>query len=359
MLGRRVVPDNQAAKTDMQRTARPVAAAAGPVSPRTVVVVAYDGCQSLDVNGPWEVFCKASALAARQNGAPAYKMVLASPSGGAVTTNSGLRLAGTVALRAVRGAVDTVLVAGGSDDALRALIQAGALLRWLVRKSRTARRLGSVCTGAFAVAAAGLFDGRRATTHWESCARLAAEHPRVRVEPDAIFVTDLPRVSSAGVSAGIDLALALVESDLGQAIALAVARDLVLFLRRPGGQSQFSAGLQAQARASPRLHELIVWMAEHPDADLGVAALAERMSMSERHFARVFQGETGQTPARYVERLRLDRAKSHLERTTWPLARVAHRSGFGSVDSLQRSVRRHLGITPEQYRQRFSRRPAG
>lgn len=329
--------------------------AADPTRTRTVVLVAYDGCQSLDVNGPWEVFSKASAFAAVQRAAPAYRLVLASPGGGTVLCNSGLRLGDSVALHAIRGPIDTILVAGGSNDALQRLIQAGGLLPWLVRKARTVRRLGSVCTGALAVAAAGLFDGRRATTHWDSCARLACEHPRVRVEPDAIFVIDPPFVSSAGVSAAIDLSLALVEADLGPAIALAVARDLVLFLRRPGGQSQFSAGLQAQAQASPPLNELIVWMVEHPDADLSVAALAERMRMSERHFARVFRGATGQTPARYVQRLRLDRAKSHLERTSWPLARVAQRAGFGSVDSLQRSLRRHAGVTPEQYRQRFSR----
>lgn len=326
----------------------------GRAGTRTVVLVAYEGCQSLDVLGPWEVFCKAGALAARSGAAGGYRMVLCSPSGGAVRTNAGLQLGPTVALQDVGGPIDTLLVCGGNDDALQGLVEGGRLIPWLVRKARSVRRIGSVCTGAFAVAAAGLFDGRRVTTHWDSCARLAAEHPRVRVDPDAIFVIDPPVVSSAGVTAGIDLSLALVEADLGQAIALAVARDLVLFLRRPGGQSQFSAGLQAQAQTSPRLNELIVWMADHPEADLGVGTLAERMSMSERHFARVFRSETGQTPARYVEQVRVERAKSHLEQTTWPLARVAQRAGFGSVDSLQRSLRRHAGITPEQYRERFS-----
>lgn len=344
--------DKLTAKTAMARRASP---AIDRRPTRTVVLVAYDGCQSLDVNGPWEVFAKAGEFSAAQRAAPAYRLVLASPHGGTVQTNSGLQLGGTVALGDIRGPIDTILVCGGSADALERLNQGGVLRPWLVRKARIVRRLGSVCTGAFAVAAAGLFDGRRATTHWEVCTRFAAAYPLVRVEPDAIFVIDLPFVSSAGVSAAIDLSLALVEADLGPSIALAVARDLVLFLRRPGGQSQFSAGLQAQARATPRLNEIIVWMAEHPEADLGVAALAERASMSERHFARVFQGETGQTPAHYVQALRLDRAKSYLERTDWPLARIAQRSGFGSVDSLQRSLRRHAGITPEQYRQRFCR----
>jgi transcriptional regulator GlxA family with amidase domain len=352
MLPSSVRFDNVTAKTAMKpRT--PIQA--DRARSRTVVLVAYDGCQSLDVNGPWEVFAKAAAFSAKPHAAPAYKLVLASPTGGTVLTNSGLQFGATVALRELRGPIDTILVSGGSDDALQRLIEGGELLPWLMRKARTVRRVGSVCTGAFAVAAAGLFDGRRATTHWDSCARLAAEHPLVHVEPDAIFVADLPFVSSAGVSAAIDLSLALVEADLGQAVALAVARDLVLFLRRPGGQSQFSAGLQAQARATPRLNDLLVWMVEHPEADLSVATLSERVSMSERHFARVFQSETGQTPARYVEALRLDRAKSHLEQTNWPLARVAQRAGFGSVDSLQRSLRRQAGITPAQYRQRFSR----
>lgn len=322
---------------------------------RVIVLLAYEGCQSLDVTGPWEVFTKAAQFSAREGQAPAYRLILASPSGGTVRCNSGLSWADSVPIAELRGSIDTLLVAGGDEQAFDTGGTAHALLPWLRRKARVVRRVGSVCTGAFALAGAGLLEGRRATTHWRSCAALARQYPGIALEPDAIFVADPPFYSSAGISAAIDLALALVEADLGQAVALAVARDLVLYLRRPGGQSQFSAGLQAQTRASHRFRDLLSWMHEHPQADLGVAELAQRVAMSERHFARQFRQETGQTPARFVEAMRLDCAKSHLEQTPWPLARVAHKAGFGSVDSLQRSLKRHAGITPEQYRQRFSR----
>lgn len=325
---------------------------------RTIVLLAYEGCQSLDVTGPWEVFTKAAQFSARKDSPPAYRLILASPPGGTVRCNSGLQWAESTAVAKLRGPIDTLLVAGGDEHAFDPGGTAHALLPWLRRKAQGVRRVGSVCTGAFALAAAGLLEGRRATTHWRSCAAMARQYPGIALEPDAIFVADPPYYSSAGISAAIDLALALVEADLGQAVALAVARDLVLYLRRPGGQSQFSAGLQAQTRASsPRLRELLIWMHEHPQAALGVAELARRVAMSERHFARQFLQETGQTPARFVEALRLDCAKRHLEQTPWPLARVAQRAGFGSVDSLQRSLRRQAGITPEQYRQRFSRQP--
>lgn len=326
-----------------------------------MVIVAYDGCQSLDVTGPWEVFSKANGYCVTAGRPAPYRLRLASPLGGPVSCNSGLQLGPTTALAALRGDIDTVLVVGGNDAVLEQPGSVPKLIPWLQRRAPQVRRMGSVCTGAFALAAAGLFDGRRATTHWQYCDRLRALYPRVLVEPDAIYVADAPFYSSAGITAAIDLSLALVEADLGQALALQVARNLVLYLRRPGGQSQYSAGLRAQTQASgksgkagQRLGELLSWMAEHPAVDLGIGALALRVHMSERHFARLFLSETGQTPARFVEALRLDRAKSHLEQTSWPLARVAQRAGFGSVDSLRRSLKRHSGITPEQYRGRFS-----
>jgi len=345
--------------------ARPRGSEAEPT--KTIVLLVYEGCQSLDVTGPWEVFSKANTYC-QEAGRPApYRLLLASPEGGPITSNSGLQLGPTTALAALRGAIDTVLVVGGNDDVLEQPGSVPKVVPWLQRRVGQVRRMGSVCTGAFALAAAGLLDGRRATTHWQYCERLAALYPLVNLEPDAIFVADPPFYSSAGITAAIDLSLALVEADLGQALALQVARNLVLFLRRPGGQSQYSAGLQAQTQASRaeqagqggssserRLAALLLWMVEHPAQDLGVAALAERAHMSERHFARLFLSETGQTPARFVEALRLDRAKSYLEQNAWPLERVAQRAGFGSVDSLQRSLKRHAGITPQQYRQRFS-----
>ncbi|MEJ6006160.1 helix-turn-helix domain-containing protein [Paucibacter sp. AS339] len=335
-----------------------------PQAPKTIVLVIYEGCQSLDVTGPWEVFSKANTYC-QEAGRPApYRLLLASPDGGPITSNSGLQLGPTTALAALRGAIDTVLVVGGNDVLLEQPGSVPKLVPWLQRRVGQVRRMGSVCTGAFALAAAGLLDGRRATTHWQYCERLAALYPQVMLEPDAIFVADPPLFSSAGITAAIDLSLALVEADQGQALALQVARNLVLFLRRPGGQSQYSAGLQAQAQAGrgafsgpkgKRLAELLLWMVEHPAQDLGIAALAARAHMSERHFARLFMSETGQTPARFVEALRLERAKTHLEQSAWPLARVAQKAGFGSVDSLQRSLKRQAGISPEQYRQRFSR----
>jgi transcriptional regulator GlxA family with amidase domain len=331
-----------------------------PTQERTVIIVAYDGCQSLDVTGPWEVFSKANGYC-RDAGRPLpYRLRLASPEGGPVTSNSGLQLGPTTALAALRGEIDTVLVVGGNNVVLERPGSVPKLTAWLQSRAGHVRRMGSVCTGAFALAAAGLLDGRRATTHWQYCDRLQRLFPQVLVEPDAIYVADPPLYSSAGITAAIDLSLALVEVDLGQALALQVARNLVLYLRRPGGQSQYSAGLRAQTQAGTagktgqRLAALRTWMTEHPAQEQNIGALALRVHLSERHFARLFLSETGQTPARFVEALRLDRAKSHLEQTTWPLARVAQRAGFGSVDSLQRSLKRQTGITPEQYRQRFS-----
>lgn len=336
--------------------------AKAPFENQAIVIVAYDGCQSLDVTGPWEVFSKANGFCLAAGRPAPYRLRLASPDGGPVTCNSGLQLGPTTALAGLRGAIDTVLVVGGSEAVLEQPGSVPKLTPWLRRRAGRVRRIGSVCTGAFALAAAGLFDGRRVTTHWQHCERLARLFPRVRVEPDAIFIKDPPLYSSAGITAAIDLSLALVEADLGQALALQVARDLVLFLRRPGGQSQYSASLRAQTQqasgksggASQRLVALLSWMAEHPAAELSIAVLALRVHMSERHFARLFLSETGQTPARFVEALRLDRAKSHLEQTAWPLARVAQRAGFGSVDSLQRSLKRRARMTPEEYRGRFS-----
>lgn len=326
---------------------------------RVVVLIAYDGCQSLDLSGPWEVFTKASRFSVAAGLGQTYRLILASPRGGIVQTNSGMQWANSKAISDIQGPIDTILVAGGDIDVLENGEIAQSLLPWLRRQVGIVRRIGSVCTGAFALAAAGLLDGRCATTHWNSCSRLAITYPKVRIEADAIYVTDPPFYSSAGISAAIDLSLALVESDLGQPIALSVARELVLYLRRPGGQSQFSAALQGPMDIRHPLRDLVTWMLEHPTSDLSITALAERVAMSARHFARQFRSETGQTPARFVERLRLDCAKSYLERTSWPLARVAQRAGFGSVDSLQRSLRRHTGASSELYRQRFGVAVAG
>ena len=320
---------------------------------RTIVLLGFDGVQSLDLVGPLEVF----AMANRYAGAPAYRVILASPEGGAITSNSGLGLTVFVRLEDLPDDLDTVLVAGGGEEGLNA-IRGSGLVGWLQARRDGVRRIGSVCSGAFVLAAAGLLDGRRATTHWDSCDQMRSFRPQVRLEPDAIFVADPPFYTSAGVTAGIDLCLALVEADLGAEVALAVARNLVLFMRRPGGQTQFSAGLGVQAAATPKLRALVAEVTADPCGDLSLPELARRAGMTERTFSRVFQKETGTTPAAFVEIARVDRAKALLETSDWPLARVGERAGFGSLDALHRAFQKRVGITPGEYRQRFGRAAA-
>jgi transcriptional regulator GlxA family with amidase domain len=322
--------------------------------PRKVALVGYPGAQSLDMVGPLEVF----SMANRFGRVPAYDVLLASPEGGLITCNSGLALANSVALEDLPPDLDTILVAGGSEDGLRRM-ENEQVLGWLNRRVATSRRIGSVCSGAFVLAAAGLLDGRRATTHWEVCDRMRTFRPAVRVEPDAIFVADPPYYTSAGITAGIDLCLSFVEADCGAQVALAVARNLVLFMRRPGGQTQYSAGLNVQAAATPRLRLLIGDISADPAGNLTVPQLAERVGMTERTFARIFQKETGVGPAKFVEMARVNRAKALLETSDWPLARVAERSGFGSVEALHRAFNKRVRVTPGEYRQRFGHASRG
>jgi transcriptional regulator GlxA family with amidase domain len=318
---------------------------------RQTAILGFDGVQSLDVVGPMEVFAVANLHS--PPGLKPYKITLASLSGGEILTHAGLRLAGAVALKDLPDDIDTIIIAGGSEDALRAAIEDQSVLRWLTDRALRTRRIASVCTGAFVLAASGLLDGRRATTHWNRCAMLQQLCPAVRVEPNAIFIAEPPFYTSAGVTAGIDLCLSLVEADCGSAVALAVARELVLFMRRPGGQSQFSAGLQIQADATPRMRELLTAIIEDPSGDLSGTALADRLAMTERTFSRNFRKETGLTPTQFVEAARVDRAKVLLETSDWPLTRVAGRAGFGSVDSLHRAFLKRVGTTPGFYRDRF------
>jgi len=320
----------------------------GLSAPRKVALVGYKGAQSLDIVGPLEVF----SMANRFGGRRAYEILLASPEGGIIVCNSGLQLAGAVPLTELGGDLDTILVAGGSQDALQDVGQT-YVLDWLRDRAGTTRRMGSVCSGAFVLAAAGMLDGRRATTHWDFCNEMRAFRPAVRLEPDAIFVADPPFYTSAGVTAGIDLCLSLVEADCGPQLALAIARNLVLFMRRPGGQTQYSAGLNVQAAATPRLRQLIADISADPSGDLSVPELAARAAMSERTFSRVFQKETGVGPAAFVELARVNRAKALLETSDWTMARVAERAGFGSVEGLHRAFNKRVGVTPGDYRHRF------
>lgn len=316
--------------------------------PRKVALVGYTGAQSLDLVGPLEVFSMANRFAGQR----VYDIVLTSPDGGTITCNSGLTLAGAVPLRELEGELDTILVAGGSQDALKSVGDT-YVLDWLHERAPTTRRIGSVCSGAFVLAAAGMLDGRRATTHWDFCTEMRVFRPAVRLEPDAIFVADPPFYTSAGVTAGIDLCLSLVEADCGPQLALAVARNLVLFMRRPGGQTQYSAGLNVQAAATPRLRQLIADISADPSGELSVPELASRAAMSERTFSRVFQKETGVSPAAFVELARVNRAKALLETSDWTLTRVAERAGFGSVEGLHRAFNKRVGVTPGDYRHRF------
>jgi len=318
---------------------------------RRIVLVGFDGVTALDIAGPADVFRGANELmGAQQRG---YELILASPKGGNVQTSGVLRFADTVALNDLPQDMDTLIVAGGHETALRACAENG-LTDWLVASAGHARRIASVCTGAFLLAHAGLLNGRGATTHWYSCDVLQAMWPDVQVNPDAIFVADPPYYTSAGVTAGIDLCLAFVEQDHGPALATEVARHLVAFMRRPGGQAQFSTALKAQQAATPAIDRLIAEISENPCGDLRVQMLALRAGMAERTFVRRFHRETGFSPADFVQRLRTERARAYLETTAWPLARIADKAGFGSVFSLHRAFQERVGITPGEYRERFS-----
>ncbi|WP_322024404.1 GlxA family transcriptional regulator [Burkholderia sp. BCC1977] len=324
-------------------------------SARDIVVVGFEGVQSLDITGPMEVFAVANRHLPEH--VPRYRLTLASQHGNDIVTHAGLRLAGPTALAALPEHIDTIIVAGGNEASLRHAASNAGVLPWLRTRIASTRRIASICTGAFVLAAGGWLDGKRATTHWNQCATLQALCPDVRVEPDAIYVSDPPFHTSAGVTAGIDLCLALVEADCGAPTALAVARELVLFMHRPGGQTQFSVGLDIQASATPPMRALLASIADDPTGDLSVAALAARLHMSERTFARNFLKETGLPPAQFVLAARVERAKALLERAAWPLERVAERSGFGSVDALQRAFAKRVRISPRDYRARFGQKP--
>ncbi|MFF2995272.1 GlxA family transcriptional regulator [Streptomyces sp. NPDC057950] len=313
---------------------------------RTVLFVLFDAVQSLDVTGPAEVFAGAEI-----SRAGSYRVRTASLDGAPVRTSSGLTLVPDGTLAEAR-APHTLLVPGGQGTRQ----PDPRLTEWLRAHGPGADRLVSVCTGALLLARAGLLDGRRATTHWAYCDRLARDHPAVQVDPDPIYVRDGRVSTSAGVTSGIDLALALVEEDLGRETALTVARHLVVFLRRPGNQAQFSAQLAAQTARREPLREVQQWITEHPGEDLCVESLAARARLSPRHFARAFQSETGVTPGRYVDRVRLEHARRLLEDTADGVAEISRACGYGTPEAMRRAFLRALGAAPAEYRRRF--RPA-
>lgn len=346
------------ARPDRHPPARPHARTANQVQrlddrrPRAIAVLTFNGAQSLDVTGPIEVFAAAALLAKTESPAlvPPYRVEIIAAQAGPVTMGSGIDLVAARGYPSIRGGIDTLIVSGGDVYAAAADPR---LRQWLRAMAPRVRRLASVCSGSFILAEAGLLDGRRATTHWLGVELMRDRYPRITVEPDAIFVRDGHVYTSAGVTAGIDLALAMVEEDLGHALALNVARRLVVFLKRPGGQSQFSSHLAAQSQPTGVLKDLPSWILEHLGSDLAVERLASRAGMSPRNFARVFTRAMGVTPAKFVERARVDAARRWMDDGGLSLEQVAGRAGFSSAEHMRRTFRRHVRVVPHDYRKRF------
>jgi transcriptional regulator GlxA family with amidase domain len=323
-----------------------------PISPtatRVVEVLAFPEVQLLDIAGPMQVFSSANERCAERGFPAPYapRVVASTPE---IAATAGLSFAATP-LPPLTDGIDTLVVAGGwgvmraADD--------GGLVGWVASRGAKARRVASVCTGAFMLGAAGFLDGRRAVTHWKYCDRLASRYPLARIDPDPIFINDGNVWTSAGVTAGIDLAMALVEEDLGRTIALAVARHLVVFLKRPGGQAQFSAALALQV-SNDRFADLHAWIEDNLADDLPLRRLAAQAGMSERSFGRRYREQTGMTPGRSVERLRVEAARQLLLDTRLPMKRVATRCGFGSEETMRRAFLRVQGVGPKDYRDRFN-----
>ncbi|HLJ88440.1 MAG TPA: GlxA family transcriptional regulator [Candidatus Angelobacter sp.] len=323
--------------------------------PRLVALVVYPGVQMLDMIGPFEIFSAANELLRHANPGrnPFYATEIVSRSGKPVAASNGLGIEAGRSVRWNPSVLDT-LVVPGALEVERALAD-DRLIQWVRKTAPKARRIVSVCSGTFLLAAAGLLEGRRATTHWAGCEQLKKLYPGIEVDPDPIFLRDGQIYTSAGVTAGMDLALALVEEDLGRDVALEIARWFVMYLKRPGGQSQFSIPLKAQVSGMPALQKLLKWISENPSSNLEVEVLAARLNMSPRHFARVFHKEIGVTPAAHVAESRLESARRELEESRDELKIVAMRSGFGSEESLRRVFQKRLGVTPGEYRKRFQR----
>jgi transcriptional regulator GlxA family with amidase domain len=322
-----------------------------PSSAHRVVIAAFPGVQALDVTGPFEVFAGCAYLLRRLGSGPGYTVTVAAEPPGPVRSESGLGIVADEALPE-RGSIGTLVVPGG--HAARRMSADDEYVTWLRRAVARADRVASVCTGAFALAAVGALDGVRATTHWRHTADLARRHPAVEVEADAIFVRQGRVWTSAGVTAGIDLALAMVEADHGVDVAQTVARELVMFLRRPGGQSQFAGPVWGEPARKPSVRAAQDLIHADPSADLRVPVLAARVGMSERHFSREFTRALGAPPGDYVERVRVDAARRLLESEPVLVSVAASRAGFGTAETMRRAFLRRLGVPPDHYRRRFA-----
>jgi transcriptional regulator GlxA family with amidase domain len=317
---------------------------------RHVVILTFPGMQSLDAVGPFETFAGATRVAESLGRSQGYRITLASKDGKPVRTESGIGLC-TSPLPDSSERIDTLVIPGG--DGVAAARTDRALTEWIAAAAPRCRRVATVCTGAFLAAEVGLLRGRRVTTHWARADKLAKEFPLVKVDPDPIYIRDGKYWSSAGVTAGIDLALTLVECDLGTDVAQTVARWLVMFLHRPGGQTQFASPVwmpRAERSAVRTVQNLVE---SDPGADHHIPAMASAAAMSARHFSRVFAAEVGEAPGRFVERVRTEAARRELETTEDTLDVIARRSGFGTAETLRRVFQRRIGVAPDSYRRRF------
>ena len=322
---------------------------------RHVAQIIFKDAQMLDIAGPMEVFSQADRMLSRRHGKPAYRLTLVAEYPGSVAMSSGICLAADSGFADAED-MDTLLIAGGKG--VDKACACKELIRFVQGRAPLVRRTASVCTGTFILAEAGLLNGRQATTHWADTRLLADGYPGVKVMPDQIFVKDGPFYSSAGVTAGIDLALALVEEDHGRELALDIAKQLVVFMKRQGGQSQFSTDLIRQTAAHGRLHHTVEWITRHPCENLSVAALADRAAMSQRNFARTFKRETGHTPGKFVEKMRVELAARQIETLDAGFKEIALASGFKSEEMMRRAFKRQLNVRPKRYRKRFGPCPA-
>ncbi len=319
---------------------------------RHIGMLAFADCEILDVCGPLEIFHWANVTLRHLGMAsqPMYSFEILAEQAGSLKTLSGMKIVADRAFAEAGDEFDTLIVSGGNAMAAR---KNGEMVEWIGQRSLGARRVCSICTGAFLLAESGMLDGRKATTHWGYCENLARDYPTLQVEPDRIFVRDGEFYTSGGITAGIDLALALVEEDWGSEVANRVARFLLVFFRRPGGQSQFSSFIPVEAKTRMDVRELQGWIIDHPAEDLSVDALAQRLAMSPRNFARVFLKEVGVTPASFVEQIRINVARSKIEQTQQPMKVICEQSGFGSDEHMRRAFHRHLKVSPQDYRERF------
>lgn len=330
---------------------------ARPRRTHRVGLLAYDGCQLIDVTGVLEIFVYAADLLGQRypHAPPFYTVEILAERRGQLKTSSGVKLVADRSYRDAGDEIDTLLIAGGNLAPLYKLGRDQRVRTWLQGMARNVRRIGSICTGAVLLAEAGLLEGRRATTHWAFCDTLANDYRNIEVCPDAIYVHDGQVYTSAGATAGMDLALDMVEEDLGREVSLAIARFLVMFLKRPGGQSQFSGQLAMQLLEGGRLSSLLHWIVDHLAEDLTVDVMAAQAHVSPRNLQRIFLREVGTTPAKFVEALRVEEARRRLEDCDLPCERIATDCGFRTGERMRRSFKRKLRTLPESYRKSFGR----